>query len=151
MFGAIPYDRFAKPYNVSFVLLPDQRLNVTAYETYSPLYLPGAYAITYLIAFMLSSAVIVHTLLYYGRTLLNGFKRIKIEKDDIHAKLMRSYPEVPDWWYFLVFLVFFALMIVANEVRAARFFFCLSSSLVRLARVGVRVRRTLCCGPVPCA
>ncbi len=65
---------------------------------------------------MLSSCVIVHTILYYGRTLLNAFKRIRIEKDDIHAKLMRSYPEVPNWWYGLVFVVFFCLMIVANEV-----------------------------------
>ncbi|KAJ3526040.1 hypothetical protein NM688_g8312 [Phlebia brevispora] len=116
MFANGPYDRFGKPYDVSRVLLSDQSLNVTAYNDYSPLYLPGAYAITYLIAFILSSAVIVHTALYYGRTLLNAFKRIKIEKDDIHAKLMRSYPEVPDWWYLLVFVTFFCLMIVANEV-----------------------------------
>lgn len=117
MMGSIPYDRFGKPYNVSRVLNPDQTLNVTAYEEYSPLYLPAAYAITYLIAFVLSSAVLVHTGLYYGPTLVNGFKRIQIEKDDIHAKLMRSYPEVPDWWYLSVFVLFFALMIVAQEVR----------------------------------
>ena len=116
MFASTPYDRFANPYNVSRVLLPDQRLNLTAYEDYSPLYLPGAYAITYLIAFILSSAVIVHTLLYYGRTLLNGFKRIKVEKDDIHAKLMRAYPEVPDWWYLMTFIACFTLAIVTAEV-----------------------------------
>ena len=40
----------------------------------------------------------------------------KIEKDDIHAKLMRSYPEVPNWWYLTVFAVFLALMVVAQEV-----------------------------------
>lgn len=117
MFANEPYDRFGQPYNVTRVLLSDQSLNVTAYDEYSPLFLPGAYAITYLIAFILSSAVIVHTALYYGRTLLNAFKRIRVEKDDIHAKLMRSYPEVPDWWYALVFVTFFCLMIVANEVR----------------------------------
>lgn len=117
MFGNTPFDRFAKPYNVTRVLNSDQTLNVEAFNEYSPLYLPAAYAVTYLIAFVLSSSVIVHTALYYSRNLLNGFKRIKIEKDDIHAKLMRSYPEVPDWWYLSVFALFFALMIVANEVR----------------------------------
>ncbi|THG97839.1 hypothetical protein EW026_g4252 [Hermanssonia centrifuga] len=116
IFGSTPYDKFGKVYDVTRVLNSDQTLNVDAYNSYSPLYLPGAYAITYLIAFMLSSCVIVHTILYYGRTLLNAFKRIRIEKDDIHAKLMRSYPEVPNWWYGLVFVVFFCLMIVANEV-----------------------------------
>jgi len=116
MFSSTPYDRFGQPYDVSRVLTSGQQLNLTAYEEYSPLYLPGAYSITYLVAFILSSAVLVHTILYYGRTLLNGFKKIKVEKDDIHAKLMRSYPEVPDWWYLSVFGLFFALMIVANEV-----------------------------------
>lgn len=71
---------------------------------------------TYLLAFALSTCVIVHTLLYHGRTLLNGFKKIKVEADDIHAKLMRNYPEVPDWWYGASFCLFFALAIVAVEV-----------------------------------
>jgi len=87
-----------------------------AYESYSRLYLPASYAMTYLIAFALSTCVIVHTLLYHGQPLLNGLKRVKIEKDDIHAKLMRNYPEVPDWWYALAFVTFFSLAIVAVEV-----------------------------------
>ena len=120
MMASQPYDRYAQPYNVTRVLNPDQTLNVDAFNNYSPLYLPAAYAVTYLIAFILSSAVLMHTALYYGKTLINGFKKINIEKDDIHAKLMRSYPEVPDWWYLAVFLVFFALMIVAQEVNPAR-------------------------------
>lgn len=89
---------------------------MTAYEEYSPLYLPATYAMTYLLAFTLSTCVIVHTLLYHGRTLLNGVKNLKIEKDDIHAKLMRSYPEVPDIWYSFAFVFFFCLAIVAAEV-----------------------------------
>ena len=93
-----------------------ESVNLTAYEEYSPLYLPATYAITYLLAFTLSTCVIVHTLLYHGRSLLNGVKNLKVERDDIHAKLMRSYPEVPDWWYAAVFCVFFALAIVAAEV-----------------------------------
>lgn len=39
-----------------------------------------------------------------------------MEADDIHAKLMRNYPEVPDWWYVISFCVFFSLAIVAVEV-----------------------------------
>jgi hypothetical protein len=94
----------------------DHQFNTTAYNEYSPLYLSAAYAVTYLLAFTLSTCVIVHTLLYHGRSLLNGVKNIKLEKDDIHAKLMRNYPEVPDWWYALAFVFFFCLAIVAAEV-----------------------------------
>lgn len=58
----------------------------------------------------------MHTLLYYGPAVWQGVRRIPIEKDDIHAKLMRAYPEVPDWWYAAVFVIFFSLAIVASEV-----------------------------------
>jgi hypothetical protein len=116
MFGSEPYDRFGETYDVARVLTPQDTFNLTAYEEYSPLYLPAAFSMTYLLAFALSTCVIVHTLLYHGRTLLNGFKRIRVEDDDIHLKLMRNYPEVPDWWYGTVFVVFFSLAIVAVEV-----------------------------------
>ena len=119
MFATEPYDRFGNVYNVTRVLQLDDTFNATAYDEYSPLYLPAAYAMTYLLAFALSTCVIVHTLLYHGRTLLHGLKRMRIEKDDIHAKLMRNYREVPDWWYGAAFVFFFGMAIVAQEVSRA--------------------------------
>ncbi|EIW80549.1 oligopeptide transporter [Coniophora puteana RWD-64-598 SS2] len=111
-----PYDRFGKPYDVTRVLDSSLRFNETAYLAYSPLYLPATYAMTYLLAFALSTCVLVHTVLYHGRSLINGAKRIRVEQDDIHAKLMRNYPEVPDWWYAIVLVGFFLLMVVVVEV-----------------------------------
>ncbi|KAF8146844.1 OPT oligopeptide transporter [Mycena galopus ATCC 62051] len=112
----IPYDRFGNEYNITYVLTQQDTFNATAYGLYSPLYLPATYAMTYLLAFALTTCVLVHTVLYHGRSLLNGVKKMRIESDDIHAKLMRNYPEVPDWWYLLSFCVFFSLAIVAMEI-----------------------------------
>lgn len=111
-----PYDRFGAFYNVSRVLDSQGRFNQTAYNDYSPLYLPATFAMAYLLAFALSTCVLVHTLLYHGRSLWNGVKRIRVEQDDIHAKLMRNYPDVPDWWYLTSFVLFFLLMVVVVEV-----------------------------------
>ncbi|KAH7342068.1 OPT oligopeptide transporter protein-domain-containing protein [Rhizoctonia solani] len=108
-----PFDRFGKAYNVSRVIDREHyTLNVTAYEEYSKLYLPATYAVTYLLAFSISTAVLVHTLLYHGPTLLSGVKNLRVEEDDVHARLMRHYPEVPDWWYLVVAVVFFAVAMV---------------------------------------
>jgi hypothetical protein len=123
MSSDIPYDRFGRQYDVSKILTSDDRFNVTGYNLYSPLYLPATYAMTYLLAFTLSTGIIVHTVLYHGSRLINGFKKMRVEPDDIHAKLMRHYPEVPDWWYISVFVVFFGLMIVAQEVCTVSVFF----------------------------
>jgi len=111
-----PYDRFGQYYNIALVLDSSNHFNATAYNEYSPLYLPATYAMTYLLAFALSTCVLVHTVLYHGRSLLNGMKRMRVEPDDIHAKLMRNYPEVPDWWYIVFFVGFFLMMVVVVEV-----------------------------------
>ena len=115
-----PYDRFGDPYDVQRVLNDNHQFDAAKYADYSPLYLPASYAITYLVAFALASAMIVHTLLYHSRTLLKGLTQARIEKDDIHAKLMRAYPEVPDWWYLITFAACFALAIVTAEVCSVR-------------------------------
>ncbi|KAG5636574.1 hypothetical protein H0H81_007582 [Sphagnurus paluster] len=111
-----PYDRYGNVYDITRVLTKDDRFDLGAYNDYSPLYLPATYAMTYLLAFALSTCVIIHTLLYHGRSLLNGIRKMKVESDDIHAKLMRNYPEVPDWWYLSAFCVFFGLAVVAVEI-----------------------------------
>jgi hypothetical protein len=116
MAANFPYDRFGKWYNISRVLTPSVTFNLTAYEEYSPLYLPATYTITYLLAFTLSTCVIVHTLLYHGQSLWSGLKTDKVEDDDIHAKLMRNYPEVPAWWYGGILAIFFSLAVITAEV-----------------------------------
>jgi hypothetical protein len=71
---------------------------------------------SYLLAFALSTCVIVHTVLYHGRQLYMGIRRIRLEEDDIHTKLMKAYPEVPNWWYAIGFASCFALAVVAVKV-----------------------------------
>ncbi|KAI0685810.1 OPT oligopeptide transporter [Cerioporus squamosus] len=107
-----PYDRYGKVYDVTRVLTDEQTFD----QAPTAAVLPASYAITYLVAFALSSAMIVHTVLYHGRTVIHGLTQTRIEKDDIHAKLMRAYPEVPDWWYLLTFVACFSLAIVTAEV-----------------------------------
>jgi len=115
--GRTPYDRFGAKYNITRILdSTGRRFSLSNYEAYSALYLPGPYAIVYLLAFALSTALLVHTILYHARTVYNGIKRVQIEEEDVHAKLMRAYPEVPDSWYATICLVFFLTAIVTIEV-----------------------------------
>ena len=113
--GNSPYDRFGEIYNITRVLTSDYRFDPVAYNEYSPLFLPATFAISYLSSFAVLPCILTHTLLYHGQALLNGFKR-DVEEDDIHAKLMRHYPEVPDWWYLTLFSISFALSVVAVKV-----------------------------------
>lgn len=109
-------DRFGSPYDVSLILGPDMDLNTTAYAEYSPVYLSACLNVTYTIAYALTTAVVVHALLWHGPRLWHGIRNVKTEVPDIHLKLIKQYPEVPDWWYGIVFVVLFSLAIVCIEV-----------------------------------
>ena len=111
------FDRFGQVYQINAIFnRTTHSFNLDAYNAYSALYLPGPFLLVYLLAFAVSTALIVHTILYNGKTLINGFKKVKVEEDDIHAKLMRVYPEVPDKWYATLAVIFMIIGVVCVEV-----------------------------------
>ena len=115
--GLNVYDRFGHTYNITRILdSTGRRFSLSNYEAYSALYLPGPYTIAYLLAFALSAALLVHTILYHSRTIYNGIKGVQTEDEDVHAKLMRAYPDVPDSWYASIYLAFFMMATVTIEV-----------------------------------
>ncbi|KAG9035583.1 hypothetical protein FS837_001884 [Tulasnella sp. UAMH 9824] len=120
IFGGMAYDRFARPYNVTRVLNPETlKFNSTAYEEYSPVYLPISFAMTYMLAFAIPPATLVHAVLVYWPKIWSfiQWQPPKDEPDDIHAKLMRKYPVIPWWWYGAVFMMALSLSIGAMKVQ----------------------------------
>ncbi|GAA5871140.1 hypothetical protein JCM3774_006803 [Rhodotorula dairenensis] len=108
------FDRFGQPYDAVRVLDTTRlELNVTAYNEYSPMYMPITYLTSYGTSFMLSIGILVHTVLFNGGEIWSRLLRRPVKGDvDIHMKLMRNYPDVPDWAYLAFLLVAFALSAV---------------------------------------
>ncbi|CAF1254949.1 unnamed protein product [Adineta ricciae] len=97
-------------YNITAVLKLDLRLNETAYEQYGEIRMTPIFAFAYGISFAAIAAVIVHTVLYEGKTIVKQFRSsLKDNAGDIHAKLMSRYKEAPEWWYTILFLLAFVL------------------------------------------
>jgi len=110
------FDKFGEPYDVSRILTPKNTLNTTAYDEYSPLYLPIRFAFVYLLAFAMLTSVLVHAGLHHGSTIYNAVLGRKGEEDDIHQKLMEAYPEVPGWIYAALGVIALSLSIVTTRV-----------------------------------
>nr|AGA20382.1 oligopeptide transporter 11 [Phanerodontia chrysosporium] len=96
-------------YNQSAILTPDNSLDKSKLAEVG---LPR-YTATYVVSQMCYNfslgAALVHVLLWHWSDLkaaFAGFKFLKNsqEIDDPHYKEMRKYPEVPQWWYGLLFL-----------------------------------------------
>ncbi|KAI8064710.1 OPT family small oligopeptide transporter [Gongronella butleri] len=97
------------PWNISEVLTPENTLNATAYDEYGPVRMSTFFAITYGIGFAAISSILTHTFLFHGKEIWYQFKRSRSDNEDIHRKLMRAYPEVPSWWYGIIFVASFGV------------------------------------------
>ena len=74
-----------------------------AYREYSPLFLSTTFLLSYGLSFAGITATIVHTVLYFRRQIWTYTRRSLNEQEDIHARLMSKYKQVPAWWYLATF------------------------------------------------
>ncbi len=117
------FDNTVHPYNITMVLNDDNQLHVDKYKAYGPPY----YAIANLFVtggnFVYYTFSLVYVTIKYWRPLkkafvgmvVNTIKRRSIYTGftDGHSRMMRRYPEVPEWWYGIVFVFGFAISIIA--------------------------------------
>ncbi|CAF3264246.1 unnamed protein product [Rotaria socialis] len=97
-------------YNIKSVLNSQNRLNETAYNTYGEMRMTVIFAFSYGASFAAIAAVIVHTILFNGKTIVKQFRSsLKNTNEDIHAKLMSYYSDAPEWWYIILFVVAFVI------------------------------------------
>ena len=91
------FDHFGEVYNTSRILNDDLTLNIQAYEEYSPLLIGPVFTMAYALGFAALMSTVVHVALFYGKDIYRRTKNAKYEEPDIHLKLMRKYPEAPEW------------------------------------------------------
>ncbi|KAG0055591.1 hypothetical protein BGZ83_008025 [Gryganskiella cystojenkinii] len=103
------------PYNKSMILTGNV-LSEDKYQAYGPVRMDSFFALTYGVGFAGLTATLVHVILYHGKEMVARWKSARAENEDIHSRLMRVYPEVPDWWYMVLFVVMLALSLVTCSV-----------------------------------
>ncbi|KAF9373738.1 hypothetical protein CPC16_001675, partial [Podila verticillata] len=79
---------------------------------YGPMRMDSFFALTYGVGFAGLAATVVHVLLYNGKEMVQRWKESRQETEDIHSRLMRVYPEVPQWWYGILFVITLGLSFV---------------------------------------
>lgn len=107
------WDNTQQPYNVSKILTADNRLDLAKYKEYSPIFLSTTFTMAYGLSFAGIIAMITHAALFHSKEIWIRWRDKNHTLDDIHAKMMRKYPQVPHWWFMCVFIPMFALTFVA--------------------------------------
>jgi hypothetical protein len=89
------YTEQGAPYPLEKILTPELTLDTTKYEEQGPLRLSTYFAVNYGISFLSLTATVTHVALWYGRDIFGQmWKNTGVFKGDIHAKMMKVYPEV---------------------------------------------------------
>ncbi|KAL0958799.1 hypothetical protein HGRIS_014119 [Hohenbuehelia grisea] len=115
--GSYAYDNRGREYDLQRILNKHtSSINLTAYQDYSPLFLPTTFAMSYGLSFMAITATITHALLYFWKPIQVQLRRSLREQPDIHAQLMARYPQVPGWYYGCIFAVTFSFACVCCAV-----------------------------------
>lgn len=124
------FDRHGQPYKPFEVVERDNfQFNEERYRNYSPIMLPVGYLLSYFAGFMSLTAVLMHGVLNHGQEIMRLLFRKSKTPDDIHAKLMRRYKQVPFWWYqWILVICLLAILIVLEYSDLA-----ISPALVLLA------------------
>ncbi|KAF7340470.1 Sexual differentiation process protein isp4 [Mycena venus] len=110
------YDNGMNSYNVSRILTADNTVDLEEYHNYSPLFISTTFAVSYGLSFASITATLMHAFLYFRKQIWVQARRALHEQPDIHARLMSRYPQVPEWWYLVLFLSMFVLGIISIEV-----------------------------------
>lgn len=111
------FTRTGQKYDTTKVLTPDFELNVAAYNSYGKLYLSPLFALSIGSGFARFTATLTHVALFHGRDIWKQSRAaIKNAKLDIHAKLMQSYKQVPEWWFLILLFGSIALSLLMSFV-----------------------------------
>ena len=97
------FDNTGSSYNVSRIISDGSTFDEEKYKAYSPLFLSTTFAISYGLSFASITATLTHTFLYFRKQIWTQSRKAMHEQPDIHARLMSKYPQVPEWWYAIIF------------------------------------------------
>ncbi|GFZ03337.1 oligopeptide transporter [Actinidia rufa] len=104
-------------YDTTKILTPQYDLNIPAYDSYGKLYLSPLFALSIGSGFARFTATLTHVALFHGSDIWKQSKSaMKTVKLDIHAKLMKSYKAVPQWWYLVLLVGSVALSLLMSFV-----------------------------------
>ncbi|KAM3445898.1 hypothetical protein NHJ13734_000075 [Beauveria thailandica] len=148
-----PWDHFAKRYNVTRVLDTRGIMDIEKYQDYSPPFLSAGNIVVYMFFFSVYTASITHAILYHRLEISMGLKELwnticqkrNTEEDrvlDVHNRLMKSYKEVPEWWYGICLILAVAVGVAGivhypTHTSPGTIFFGIALTLIFIVPTGI--------------
>ncbi|KAF9126693.1 hypothetical protein BGW39_006440 [Mortierella sp. 14UC] len=104
-------------FNIKKVLSADYSVDWDKYEAGPEANMAPLYALGFMTSFIALAGCCSHVAFFHGPELWRSWKRVVGDHDeDIHTKMMKVYPEVPQLWYAIFYVIMAILACVVCEL-----------------------------------
>ncbi|ODV94740.1 hypothetical protein PACTADRAFT_3633 [Pachysolen tannophilus NRRL Y-2460] len=126
IFSQTLYDNTGNEYDLTNIVTSEGTLNSTAYEAYSPPFYTAGYIVYLGSMYALIPFMFVYVSVIYRKVIWKGLKSIKNAVTgggssykffhDPFCRMNSVFPEVPEWWFFVILVISIVLGIVGVEI-----------------------------------
>ncbi|KAF9392889.1 hypothetical protein CPB97_007415 [Podila verticillata] len=103
-------------FDILKAMTPDHTLDEEKYNQGSPANMAPMYALGFMTSFIALAGCCSHVYFFHGKEIWAQWKSaLGSEKEDIHTKMMKVYPEVPQLWYGAFYVVTAILACIGCE------------------------------------
>ncbi|PON85731.1 Tetrapeptide transporter [Trema orientale] len=105
IFSSHLFDAQGKVYDVSAIVNNNFEIDEVAYQKQGRINLSVFFSLTYGIGFAAIVSTLTHVALFNGRDIYKQFRASYNAKEDIHTRLMKTYRDIPSWWFHLMLVL----------------------------------------------
>ncbi|CAN6482294.1 unnamed protein product [Victoria cruziana] len=112
LFSSDLFTKNGQSYNHTAIINDKFELDEAAYNVQGRVHMSMLFALTYGFGFATIASTITHVALFYGREIWKRSRASMQGKVDIHTRLMRKYPDIPNWWFYFLMAATVAVSLV---------------------------------------
>eukprot|EP01018_Ginkgo_biloba_P023265 Gb_06649 [translate_table: standard] len=116
IFSSHLFNAQGQAYNISAIVNDKFELDYAAYGRQGRIHLSVFFALTYGFGFATVAATITHVFLFYGKEIWQRSIAARDTRPDVHTRLMRKYPDIPQWWFYALLIATLAVSFVTCGV-----------------------------------
>ncbi|KAI5010439.1 hypothetical protein ZWY2020_012576 [Hordeum vulgare] len=110
------FDASGQLYNIHNIVNDKFEIDMDAYAKQGRIHLSLFFAVSYGLGFATIAATLSHVTFFYGKEMYQRFRESYKGKMDVHARLMKRYDDIPNWWFYILLAASMAVSMVLCTV-----------------------------------
>uniref|UniRef100_A0A0E0C4Z8 Oligopeptide transporter 4 n=1 Tax=Oryza meridionalis TaxID=40149 RepID=A0A0E0C4Z8_9ORYZ len=107
-------------YDITAIVNDRFEIDMDGYHRMGRINMSTSFALSYGLGFATIAATVTHVALFHGKEIYRRFRASQRDKPDVHTRLMKSYRDVPSWWFYAMLALSMAVsLLLCTVLRSA--------------------------------